>query len=186
MRCLALKNNSAKIRAARRRLGYTYFELIMVVAIIGIAGLIVVPLATGNLTSSRLRTAANILAADIEYTLSECINRPDDPRVIFFEPAQNRYTVNAVSGGTAINHPMDGQPFINNFSTDRNAQLSGITLDSVTMGNSAMALLTFDPYGKPIITSDLLITLRYGQQRLVVQVNRRTGETSIYDAAPLP
>ena len=156
----------------------------IVVAIIGIIGALVVPLATGNLTSPRLRTAANVLASDIEFTLGECIDRPDDPRVIFFEPAVNRYTVNTVSGGSTINHPMDGQPFVNDFATGRNAQLAGINLDSVTMGNGTMALLTFDPYGKPIITQDLLITLRYGQQRLLVTVNKRTGETTITDPGP--
>ena len=60
---------------ARRRRGFTLFEIVLTLLIISIAAAMVIP-AAANATSPRLRTAANVLAADIDFCSSECIAQP--------------------------------------------------------------------------------------------------------------
>ena len=167
-----------KCRPTKPR-GFTLFEIVLVVLIVGIIGAVVVPAAM-NMGSPRLKTAANVLAADIEFCLSECVARPNDPRVVYFDTVNNKYSLVALNSSSIIAHPSDSQPYTNDFATGRNAGLTGVTLTSVAMGNTAMTVLTFDPYGKPILTTDLIITLTYQGQRMCVKVLATTGETSIF------
>ena len=163
----------------RKCRGFTLFELVLVVLILGIIAAALVPPIASNIRSPRLKTASNVLAADIEFCESECIAQPNAPRVISFSTANNTYTLLDFNAGTAITYPGDGTSYVNDFSTGRNAQLSGVTLTSVVSGGSAVALVTFNSYGKPLLTSDLVITLSYNSQTLTVTVNATTGDISI-------
>jgi prepilin-type N-terminal cleavage/methylation domain-containing protein len=157
---------------------FTLFELVLVLLILGIAASIVLP-AAANASSPRLSTAANVLAADIDFCSSECIAQPNAPRAIVFSPAQNTYTVIDFNAGTAIDFPGDGLPYINDFATGRNAQLAGVSIASITMGGNTLSTLTFDAYGKPLITANLVITLTYAGTNMVVTVNNVTGDVTI-------
>src|ERR1035437_4325879 len=101
--------------------GFTLLELLLVVLVVGIAAAVWVPVVGDNLGSPRLRSAANVLAADIEFCSSECITRPGSPRALVFDLVNNKYTLQDLSSGTAIAHPADGQPFVNDFATGRNS-----------------------------------------------------------------
>jgi Tfp pilus assembly protein FimT len=155
------------------------FELVVVVMVIGIAAAILLPAVGNNLHSPRLRSAANVLAADIEYCSSECITRPTTPRALVFDLANNKYTVQDLASGTAISHPADGQPFVNDFATGRNSQLSGVAVTGVTMGAGTLNVLTFDAYGRPLLTADMVITLSYRGSTLAVTVVKGTGDVTI-------
>lgn len=154
-------------------------EILIVVAILGIVVAAAVPVVENNIRSPKLKTAANVLASDIEFTASECIGHPNDPRAIVFDTTHNKYTVEDFSSGQAINNPGDGLTFVNDFSTGRNAQLSGVSITGITMGGSTLTTLTFDAYGKPVTTADLVITLSYNGQTMTVTVKQTTGDTSI-------
>ncbi len=109
------------IRGAR---GFTLFELTLVVLIIGFsAGIVAVGLG-GDLRSSRLSVAANVLASDIEFCQSECINKPSTPRSVVFNTTTNRYSI-VDNTSAVISHPADEMPFTNDFSTGRNARVGG-------------------------------------------------------------
>ncbi|HUO09731.1 MAG TPA: prepilin-type N-terminal cleavage/methylation domain-containing protein [Phycisphaerae bacterium] len=166
-------------RPNRRPGGFTLFELAVVVLIIGIAAAALVAAVGGDIRSSRLSIAANVLASDIEFCQGECINRPDTPRQITFDLTNNKYSVQVKSSGTTINHPADGLPFINDFATGRNAQLSGVTLSGLKMGSGSLNVLTFDSYGRPSITADFVVTLGYNGQAMKVTVKQTTGDVSI-------
>ncbi|HVT79065.1 MAG TPA: type II secretion system protein [Phycisphaerae bacterium] len=158
--------------------GFTLFEVVLSLLIIGIAAAMVIPAAT-NASSSRLRTAANILAGDVDFCSSECISQPNAPRAISFDAAHNKYTVIDFNAGTTIKFPGDGQNYVNDFSTGRNSQLSGVRITSITMGGSTLSTLTFDAYGKPLITADLAITLTYNGTNMTVTVKNTTGDVTI-------
>jgi hypothetical protein len=96
-----------------------------------------------------------------------------------FDLANNKYTVPDMSSGTAIAHPADGQAFVNDFSTGRNAQLSGVTITGVTSGTDPLTVLTFDAYGRPLLTADMVITLSYHGSTMTVRVAKGTGDVSI-------
>lgn len=157
---------------------FTLFEMTLVVLIIGIIAAALVPPMGRNLTSPRLRTAANILATDLEFCASECIAQPSAPRTIAFDLANNCYTL-ADNTGTTLKFPGDGLDYVNDFSTGRNAQLAGVTISSVVAGAATPATVTFDPYGKPLLVSNLVITLSYSGQTLTVTVNAATGDVTI-------
>ena len=173
---MAMKMLHAQSPAQPR--GFTLFELVLTLLIIGIAAAMVIP-AAANASSPRLRTAANVLAADIDFCSSECIAQPNAPRAISFDAAHNRYTVINFNAGTTVPFPGDGKDYINDFSTGRNTQLTGVSITSITMGGTTLSTLTFDAYGKPLITADLAITLTYNGTNIVVTVKSTTGDITI-------
>jgi Tfp pilus assembly protein FimT len=158
---------------------FTLFELTLVLLIIGIAAAAIVPAIGNNIRSPRLKAAANVLAADIDLCASECIARPGSPRAITFDTTHNSYSLIDINAGTPIKHPSDGLPFNNDFATGRNSQLAGVTVTALTMGSGTLSTLTFDVYGKPLITADFVITLSYNGQSLKVTVKNLTGDVSI-------
>ena len=166
-------------RLVPTRRAFTLFEIVLVVLILGIIAAALVPPLGNNLSSPRLRTAANVLAGDIDFCASECIAQPSAPRVITFDTANNKYTVLDFNASAPIKHPADSLDFINDFATGRNAQLAGVTLQSVVSGASPKTAVAFDAYGRPLLSSDLVITLAYHTQTLTVTVNASTGDVSI-------
>lgn len=154
-------------------------EILTVVCILGIVAAALVTPLNSNVYAPRLRTAANVLAADIDYCASECIAQPSNPRVIQFDLSNNKYSMLDFNAGTVLKFPGDGQDFINDFSTGRNAQFSGVTIRSITSGGSAVTSLAFDAYGKPLLTADLIITLGYNNQTLTLTVKYTTGDVTI-------
>ena len=166
-------------RNSFRANGFTVFELTMVVMVIAIVAAILVPSVGNNLRSSRLSTAANVLAADIEYCSSECITRPSTPRAIVFDTTLNKYTVQDLNTSTIVSHPADSLPFVNDFTTGRNIQLQGVAIRSIAMGAGTLSVLTFDAYGRPSITADVIISLSYNNATMTVTVKKGTGDVTI-------
>lgn len=173
---LARRRETAGIRGCR---GFTFAELAIVVLVVGIIALVAIPAMNNNMTSPRLKTSANVLAADIEFCLSECVARPNDPRVIVFDTANNKYSMVSLSTSMVIPHPMDQQPYVNDFATGRCASFAGVQLLSVVSNGASASVLAFDPYGHPLLPGDMTVVLSYQNQTMTVKVNATTGETSI-------
>jgi len=155
--------------------GFSMFEVTIVVLIVGIIGAFLIPIVATNLTASRLSTATNVLASDIEFCASECITRPSTPRKIVFDLARNCYTLQDSSGAT-IKYPADGLPYANDFSTGRNSRLQGVSIKQITANQRE---LTFDAYGRPQLNADLSIQLQQANATMTVTVKKETGETLI-------
>jgi Tfp pilus assembly protein FimT len=173
------RRRTASPRPCAGVLAFTLFEIVLVVLIMGIVAAALVPPVGANLYSPRLRMAANVLAADIEYCASECIAQPSTPRAITFDIAHNRYSIIDFSTSAPLKHPLDGSNFTNDFSSGRNAQLSGVSIQSVTSAGTPLTSLAFDPYGRPLINNDVIITLAFQGNTLTLQVSATTGDVSI-------
>jgi len=120
-----------------------------------------------------------VLASDIDYCSSICISKPRSPAAISFDVTHDQYTLIDVGTGSTLTHPMDGASFINDFQTGRNSQLQDVYITRVVSGAVNITALTFDSYGKPVLTADLVITLVYKTQTLTVTVKCATGDISI-------
>jgi len=175
-----MKSGNWKIEKRRRtRAAFTLFEVVLTLLILGIAAAVVVPAVGNNTFSPRLKTSANVLASDIEYCASECIGNPSAPRAIVFDTTHNKYTLTVFSTGVAIKHPADSMDFVNDFATGRNNAFTGVVLTSATCAGANLSALTFDSYGKPIASADVIITLTYNGTSMTVTVNSSTGDVSI-------
>jgi prepilin-type N-terminal cleavage/methylation domain-containing protein len=159
--------------------GFTFAELAIVVLIVGIIALLAIPAMNNNMSSPRLSTSANVLAADIEFCLSECVARPNDPRVIVFDTTNNKYSIVSLNTSYVIANPTDQQPYVTDFATGRSASFVGVQMTKVASGATAVSVLAFDAYGRPLLSSDLAITLSYQNQTMTVKVNAATGEVGI-------
>jgi Tfp pilus assembly protein FimT len=157
---------------------FTLFEIVQVLLILGIAAMMVVP-KVGNLYAGRMKSAANLLASDIEFCQSECIGNPNAPRAMIFDKFHNTYKIVDFASNTTIKHPGDGLNYFNDFATGRTAQFTGVAISEVLASSTALTTLTFDAYGRPLITSDLFITLTYGGETMTVCVKNGTGDVTI-------
>jgi len=149
--------------------------------IIAVIGVVVIPTFVNRSTAPALRTAANILACDIEFAEGESITHPSDLRQIQFDGSGNRYWIAAsASAATPLTSPVDGQPYLNDFTTGRSAEMTGISLSAINLTNNAM-VLQFDAYGRPVgqLSNPSIRLVATDGSTMTVTVDATTGETSI-------
>jgi type II secretion system protein H len=87
----------------RRHGGFTLVEIIIVVVIIAIAAMIVVPLAT-SAAGMQIRSAVNMIAADLEYAKSMAVSRGRFYSVVFDQSTES-YSIRD-QDGAVIAHPV--------------------------------------------------------------------------------
>ena len=159
--------------------GFTLFELTIVVLVIGLISVVAIPAMVSARTAPGLRAAANMLAADIEYCQSACINTPQALQVVQFDTTNNKYWVAlASSPNTPSTHPADGLPYSNDFQTGRSAALNGVSISGAVLNGGTT--LAFDAYGRPQTGGvNAVITLSATNGTVTVTVDGATGDISI-------
>jgi prepilin-type N-terminal cleavage/methylation domain-containing protein len=126
----------------RLKKAFTMVEIIVVVIILSIASLIAIPMLS-SAASTQVRSAANVLAADIEYAKNLAISRQKDYSIVF-DVANNTYEIQD-ENSTVIDHPMTGRSYTVNFANE--SRLSRVTIGSVSFDSSDT--LTYDYLGSP-------------------------------------
>jgi prepilin-type N-terminal cleavage/methylation domain-containing protein len=161
--------------------GFTLVEILLVVLIIAIAAMIAVPM-MGSMGSVQIRSAANMIAADLEYAKSMAISRQENYSVVF--PANNYYEVHDHNG--VITHPVTKLPYKVDFSSD--SRLDKVVIESADFApSSEPPTITFDYLGSPHSGSgtsppDLNsgeISIRAGDFTMTINVEPVTGFISI-------
>jgi len=87
----------------QRPYAFTIVEIIIVVVILAIAALVAIPLA-GSAAGVQMRSAANMIAADMEYARSLAISRGQNFSVVFDKNTES-YRIED-QDGTVISHPV--------------------------------------------------------------------------------
>ncbi len=157
---------------------FTLIEVIIVVLIIGIISAIVVPLYT-SAASVQLRTAAGMIASDLEYTKSLAMSTGKNYSVVFDTSAES-YRI-ADKDGQVIPHPVHiGADYIVNFATD--GRLNKVDIVSATFGSTST--VRFDYLGAPYDGTGASLNsgsvrLRAEGNTLTVRVEPVTGYVSI-------
>jgi len=158
--------------------GFTLVEIIMVVIILSIAAMIAIPFAVSG-SGTQLKSAANIIAADLEYAKSMAISRAKKYSVVF-DTADESYRIEDVNG-TIINHPVKkGFPYEVNFAAD--GRLNRVDISAVNFDTAAT--VKFDYLGSPYnSTNNPLnegsVTLTAAGAAITVNVEPVTGYITI-------
>jgi len=162
---------------ARGPRGFTLIELMIVVAVLAIAGALVVPM-IGNTAPDKLRGAANRLAADLAFAKVESIAHGDDLRRVVFDNPNDQYHIAAASDPTTpLTNPLGGQPYLVTYGQGNAAILINVTLDSYTLNGDDE--LGFSLYGGLDQPTAATITLGCDGRTITLTVDPNTGETVI-------
>ncbi len=153
--------------------GFTMVEILIVVVIIAIAAMMAIPMMSSG-GSMQIRSAANMIAADLEYAKSMAISRQKNYSVVF-NTANDYYEVHDPNG--IIEHPVKkGFPYEVNFSSD--SRLSKVDIAAVDFGGTSQ--IEFDYLGSPI-NGGGTVSLQAGGTTITINVEPVTGFVSITD-----
>ncbi|MFB0554892.1 MAG: GspH/FimT family pseudopilin [Phycisphaerae bacterium] len=158
--------------------GFTLVELLIVIAIIMIAALTAIPMMS-SAASVQIRSAANMLTADLEYAKSMAISRGQNYSVVFDKDAES-YRIED-QDNNVIQHPVKkGFNYIVDFKND--GRLNKV--DIVDADFDGTVVVKFDYLGSPYngINSPLnsgVISLQAGGTTTKVTVEAVTGFISI-------
>jgi len=160
--------------------GFTLVELIVVVVIIGIASLIAVPMLS-SAADMQVRSAANRLAADLDYAKSLAMTHQKTFSVVF-DPSAEGYEIQD-SDGVAIKNPMrPNQDYEVSLKSD--SRSSRVDIVSSNFDSDSSNTVTFDYLGVPFsgagrLTNPGRITLTSDNFTLYVDIEPVTGYVTI-------
>jgi prepilin-type N-terminal cleavage/methylation domain-containing protein len=162
--------------------GFTLVEMVLVVVILAIAAMMAIPFATSG-TSTQLKGAATIIAADLEYAKSMAISMGKQYSVVFNTGTES-YQIEDANG--VINHPIKkGFTYVVNFAAD--SRLNRVNISNVNFDSAST--ISFDYLGSPYSGSGAgasplnsgTITLTAGGSTMTVNVEPVTGYITITD-----
>jgi prepilin-type N-terminal cleavage/methylation domain-containing protein len=172
------KGGRNHLRAAHR--GFTVIELVIVVVIIAIAAMVAIPIMS-SASGFQIRSAANMIAADLEYAKTMAISKGQTFSVVFDETTES-YRIED-QNDTIIRHPVKkGFDYIVDFRTD--SRLSKVDIEAVNFDTTSE--VKFDYLGSPSNGANNslntgVVSLRAGQMTATVSVEPVTGFISIED-----
>lgn len=159
--------------------GYTLVEVLIVVAIVGIAGAIVVPqmLAAGTLG---VQAAARVIIADLLYAQNEAIAQQEE-RGVVFDVANDSYSLtkpraDGTPGTEVLTENWKGgatENYVVSFVDD--SRFRGVRIISADFGGSPG--LTFDDLGTP--DSGGTVVVEYDGERYQITVAAFTGRVTV-------
>ena len=151
--------------------GFTIVEIVIVVIIIAIAALVAVPMMS-SAASLQIRSAANMIAADLEYARSMAISRGQKYSVVFDQAAESYKIVDQL--GNTIQHPVKkGFPYVIDFKSE--SRLSKVDISVAVFGTDQT--VEFDCLGSP--DSDGTVVLQADGVTKTIKVEPVTGFISI-------
>ena len=163
---------------ARRR-AFSLVEVLIVVMILGIVAALAAPM-FGDVNTSKLRAAAQILAADLAFAQAESITHGQDTRVVVFDTTDHAYHLAANSDtATALTNPVGGGDYRVTFGSGSAHALDGVQITAVSVGGDDT--LGFGMYGNLDQGADATVTLSIDGQSITVTLDADTGESSIGD-----
>jgi len=149
----------------------------MVVLVLAIAAAIAVPM-FANTHASRLRAAAEMLAADLAYAQVESMTHADDLRLVRFDAVSHRYAIVAMSNpNEPIHNPIADQPYEVTFGQGRASPFHGVTILHFNLGGDNTLL--FGQYGQLDQTTPATITLACRDRTITLTVDPVLGQVSI-------
>jgi len=135
--------NYARHNVTSIKSGFTLIEIIIVVVILAIAAVTAIPMMS-SAGSVQIRSAANMIAADLEYARSMSISRGQSYSVVFDDNNESYRIVD--QSNTVISHPVKkGFNYIIDFQND--SRLRKVDITNVDFNSTDR--VTFDCLGSP-------------------------------------
>lgn len=150
--------------------GFTIIEIVIVVVIIAIAALVAVPMMSSAATL-QIRSAANMIAADLEYARSMAISRGQNYSVEFDVNTES-YSIKD-QGGVVIKHPVNKSNYEINFKND--SRLNRVDIMSVAFNMTSS--VQFQCLGSP--DNGGFVIIQAGGVTKTIAVEPVTGFISI-------
>ena len=164
-------NRFIRYKPSGIRCGFTLIEIIIVVVILAIATMTAIPLMSSG-GSVQIRSAANMIAADMEYARSMSISRGQNYSVVFDKNTES-YRIEDQSNNV-IPHPVKkGFDYIINFQND--SRLNKVDITNVNFNSTDR--VEFDCLGSP--DNGGTISLDANGPTVIITVEPITGFISI-------
>lgn len=159
----------------------TLLELTVVMLLLGIIAAAAVPM-LGDPNASRLRRAAQILAADLDFARADGITHGEDPLVLVTRPLDNGgdggyHLARSSAPNTPIEEPSTRAPYDTNYGQGRAGHLAGVAVMNVDFAGDTR--LSFGIYGQLDQPGPARITLGAGDYRVDLTIAPTTGEVTV-------
>ena len=172
----------AKSHVHMRRVGFTIIEILIVVVLIAIVAMTAIPMMS-SAASIQIRSAANIIAADLEYAKSMAISRGQNYSVVFDKNAES-YRIKNQDDNTIVHPVKKGFYYIVDFQND--SRLNRVDIVDADFDPGSSQTITFDYLGSPYsgtgTSSPLnngIITLQAAGITRTISIEPVTGYISI-------
>jgi len=157
--------------------GFTLVEILIVVVILSIVGLLAIPMFS-SASGFQLSSAANMIAADIEYAKNLAVATQRNYSVVF-DVAGNSYHIEDDSG-SVIDHPFRGGQYAVYLSSEPRLKL--VSISSVNFDGTPK--VTFDYLGSPYNGNGTglnigQVQVSAGENTMTVTVEPVTGYVTI-------
>jgi prepilin-type N-terminal cleavage/methylation domain-containing protein len=177
---------STKLNKADGRPAFTLIEIIVTMVILAIVAMIAVPMMS-SAAPMQVRSAANRLAADLEYARNMAITHQRPFTVVFDNSAANTNGYNLQDEDGTLTHPVIQQTFVVKFANERSISRVRIPSNGISIDPSgAVVAITFDYLGTPYSGLDTInrlngatVTLAADGFELDVVVEPMTGYVMI-------
>jgi len=147
--------------------GTTLIEIVIVLVILSIAAMLAIPMIS-SAEGVQVRSAANLLASDLEYTKNMSISSGQNYSLVFIDGQSYKVCDQA---GSTVSHPVSGKSYVVDYSAD--GRLEKVSISSVDIQPNSSQQVTFDYLGSPYSGSGTSNPLNSGQ------ITLSAGETSI-------
>ena len=171
--CLRMRSYQCRdkrsAKAARRSAigGLTVIELLIVVVILAIAALTAIPMMS-SASSIQIRSATNLIMADLEYAKSMAITRGQNHSVVF-DPGTDSYQIED-QNNNVISHPVKkGFDYIVSFPND--SRLNRVDVTNVDFDTTQR--VQFDCLGSP--DNGGTVSIQAGNTTATITVEPVTG-----------
>jgi prepilin-type N-terminal cleavage/methylation domain-containing protein len=159
------------------RTAFTFIELLLVVAVIGIAAMLVLP-STGGREDAKLVGAAKMAIADFDYARLHSLGAAADRCVIVFDASGSGYWLaRASSPSTPMTDTATNKPYVRVFGQGDASALAGVIINPVNVG--ADHQLGFTSLGRIDQPTDAHVTLNLAGRTAGVVISAVTGEPSL-------
>ena len=161
-------------KPVRQAQGFTLAEIMVVVAIVGIAAAMVVPM-IGDTSDIQAASAARMLMSDLEYAQGRAMVT-QSPVTVAFDTDAGSYLLRD-AGGTTLTHPVTHNPFAVSLAA---SGMGDTALSQVNFGG--VAAVTFDALGAPNAAG--FVVLLAGSSGRRIDLAAVTGKATVQVVAP--